>query len=130
VHHRARERGRSKYGLSRTFRVVLDLLAAFFFLRFRARPGHFFGGIGLALGVVGSVLLGYLAVVKFVYGADIGNRPLLLIAVSLSLASLQFLTTGVLAELLSRTFFESAAHDAHFIAWQHDPAQAGWRRPS
>jgi glycosyltransferase involved in cell wall biosynthesis len=130
VHHRARARGSSKYGLSRTFRVVLDLLAAFFFLRFRARPGHFFGGIGLALGVLGGVLLTYLAIVKFVYGADIGNRPLLLVAVSLSLASLQFLTTGVLAELLSRTFFESAAHDAHFVAWQHDPAQAGWKRPS
>src|SRR3569623_1270780 len=62
--HQARQFGDSKYGISRTFRVVLDLLTAFFFLRYRARPGHFFGSIGLALGMVGGAMLSWLAVAK------------------------------------------------------------------
>ena len=129
VHHRARERGSSKYGLSRTFRVILDLLAAFFFLRFHARPGHFFGSFGLALGAIGGAMLLYLAGVKFLLGENIGQRPMLFVAILLCVAALQFITTGVLAELLTRTFFESAEHSGHSIAWQHDAAQAGWKRP-
>ncbi|MGA7981476.1 MAG: glycosyltransferase family 2 protein [Chromatiaceae bacterium] len=128
VHHEARQFGRSKYGISRTFRVLLDLLAAFFFLRYRARPGHFFGSIGIVFGVVGAVIMGYLAVVKFALGEDIGQRPLLFIGILLLVASIQLLTTGVLAELLSRTFFESAEHPNFCIGWQSDPRQAGWRK--
>ena len=129
VHHRARERGASKYGLSRTFRVILDLLAAFFFLRFRARPGHFFGSFGLVLGGLGGLLLVYLAGVKFIGGEHIGQRPLLFVAILLCVASLQFLTTGVLAELLSRTFFESAGRGVHTVCWEHDPEHAQWKEP-
>src|SRR5579885_2752251 len=76
VTHHARQFGKSKYGISRTFRVILDLLTVFFFLRFRARPGHFFGSIGLVLGALGSLAMLYLAVVKFILGQDIGGRPL------------------------------------------------------
>jgi glycosyltransferase involved in cell wall biosynthesis len=129
VHHRARERGSSKYGLSRTFRVILDLLAAFFFLRFHARPGHFFGSFGLALGAIGGAMLVYLAGVKFVLGENIGQRPMLFVAILMCVAALQFVTTGVLAELLTRTFFESSEHTGHSIVWQHDAAKAGWKRP-
>jgi glycosyltransferase involved in cell wall biosynthesis len=129
VRHRPRERGSSKYGLSRTFRVILDLLAAFLFLRFHARPGHFFGSFGLALGAIGGAMLLYLAGVKFVLGENIGQRPMLFIAILLCVAALQFVTTGVLAELLTRTFFESAEHSGHSIAWQHDAASAGWKQP-
>lgn len=129
VHHRARERGTSKYGLSRTFRVILDLLAAFFFLRFRARPGHFFGSFGLVLGALGGLLLAYLMGVKFIGGEHIGQRPLLFVAILLCVASLQFLTTGVLAELLSRTFFESAGRGVHTVCWEHDPEHAQWKEP-
>jgi glycosyltransferase involved in cell wall biosynthesis len=129
VHHEARQFGRSKYGISRTFRVLLDLLAAFFFLRYRARPGHFFGSIGILFGMVGSAVMGYLGVAKFALGEDIGQRPLLFIGILLLVASIQFLTTGVLAELLSRTFFESAEHPNFCIGWQSDPRQAGWRNP-
>jgi glycosyltransferase involved in cell wall biosynthesis len=107
VNHKPRVHGSSKYGLSRTFRVILDLLVVFFFMRYNARPGHFFGSIGLTLGAIGSLALAYLASVKFIFGEDIGGRPLLLIAVLFVLASLQFLTTGVLAELLSRIYFQS-----------------------
>lgn len=102
VRHRARVHGASKYGISRTFRVILDLLTVFFFLRYRARPGHFFGSIGLLLGALGGVAMVWLLVDKFVLGANIGNRPLLLGAILLLVFSIQFLTTGVLAEMLVR----------------------------
>jgi glycosyltransferase involved in cell wall biosynthesis len=107
VNHRPRTRGRSKYGLSRAFRVVPDLLAVFFFLRYRARPGHFFGLIGIAFGLVGSAIMAWLLITKFGFGQDIGDRPLLLLGVLALVFSIQFLTTGVLAELLARTYFES-----------------------
>jgi len=116
VHHQARVAGESKYGISRTFRVLLDLLAMFFFLRYRARPGHFFGSIGLVLGALGSVIMGYLAVVKFGLGESIGERPLLLVGILCLIASAQFLTTGVLAELLARTFFESSGRPAYALS--------------
>lgn len=107
VNHRARVSGTSKYGLSRTFRVLIDLLSVFFFLKFRARPGHFFGSIGLWVGSLGVTIISYLLGVKYVLGEDIGGRPLLLLAIFLIMASLQFLTTGVLSEILSRIFFQT-----------------------
>lgn len=106
VAHRARVVGDSKYGLSRAYRVVLDLLTAFFFLRFQARPGHFFGGIGLALGAVGAAVLTYLAWCKFALGEDIGTRPLLFVAILLLMFAVQFVTTGIVAEMLTRTFHQ------------------------
>lgn len=103
VSHHARTVGRSKYGLSRTYRVLLDLVTAFFFLRFHARPGHFFGGIGLVLGALGALLLGYLGWCKFVLGENIGTRPMLLVAALLLMFAVQFVTTGILAEMLTRS---------------------------
>ncbi len=108
VNHRPRMAGRSKYGIGRTSKVLLDLLSVHFFMRYWARPGHFFGRIGLWLGGVGGAILAYLAWVKFGLGEDIGTRPLLLVGVVLVIASLQFLTTGVVAELLTRVYFESS----------------------
>ena len=127
VNHRARQFGVSKYGLSRTFRVLLDLLAAFFFLRFGARPGHFFGGIGLAFGLFGSLAMMYLLVVKFGFGENIGQRPLLFVAILFLVAAIQLLTTGVLAELLARTFFASAPYTHHRIAWQNEADATDWK---
>ena len=125
VNHNARTAGESKYGISRTFRVILDLLSVYFFMRYRARPGHFFGSIGLALGSVSSLLLVYLAIVKFAMGEDIGGRPLFLIAVVFLIASLQFLTTGVLSELISRTYFESSKREQYVIYHRDDEVPAG-----
>ena len=101
VNHRARVAGISKYGISRTPRVILDLLAAWFFLRFRERPGHFFGVAGLITGGLGGVALAYLLVLKLV-GVDIGNRPLLITGVLLALVGLQLITTGLVSEMLTR----------------------------
>ena len=129
VTHRARRFGESKYGLSRTFRVIVDLLAVFFFLRFRARPGHFFGVIGLGFGALGGLMLAYLGVVKFVLGESIGNRPMLFIAILLVVVSIQFLTTGVLAELLSRTFFESSGQHAYHVLYHDRDEAAAWNGP-
>jgi hypothetical protein len=126
VTHKPRRFGSAKYGLSRTFRVIVDLLAVFFFLRFRARPGHFFGIIGLSFGALASFILLYLAFVKLVLGESIGGRPLLFTGVLFAVMSIQFLTTGVLAELLSRTFFESAGHGAHSVLNEDSGADAGW----
>lgn len=103
VNHRAREVGKSKYGLSRTFRVILDLLAVMFFMRFSRRPGHFFGSIGLCCGFIGFCILAYLFSLKIIYFADIGGRPLLFTGILFSLAGLQLVTTGVLAEMQTRS---------------------------
>ncbi|NRP15748.1 glycosyltransferase family 2 protein [Marinobacterium sp. xm-a-152] len=106
VTHHAREFGESKYGISRTFRVIIDIISVFFFLRYKARPGHFFGSIGLASGAIGGAMLSWLFAVKFFLGEDIGSRPMLMIAIFLILMALQFVTTGVIAEMLSRIFFQ------------------------
>ena len=106
VTHHAREFGESKYGISRTFRVIIDIISVFFFLRYKARPGHVFGSIGLASGAIGGAMLSWLFAVKFFLGEDIGSRPMLMIAIFLILMALQFLTTGVIAEMLSRIFFQ------------------------
>jgi glycosyltransferase involved in cell wall biosynthesis len=105
VRHHARRAGSSKYGISRTFRVLIDLLAIHFFLRFGTRPGHFFGGIGLAVLFIGSLMLAYMGVLKLT-GHEIGTRPMLSLGFFLVLGGVQLLTTGVLAELLMRVYFD------------------------
>jgi glycosyltransferase involved in cell wall biosynthesis len=105
VTHHPRQHGTSKYGISRTFRVVLDLLSVMFFMRYKARPGHFFGSLGLGLGALAVVTLVYLAFDKFVMGNDIGTRPLLMVGVVLLLSSVQMITTGILAEMIARTYY-------------------------
>jgi Glycosyltransferases involved in cell wall biogenesis len=127
VGHQARQFGESKYGISRTFRVVLDLLTVFFFLRYRARPGHFFGSIGLLLGFLGGLAMSWLLVVKFVFGQDIGGRPLFLTAILLLVFSVQFITTGVLAEMLSRIFYQGHEGPARLV--DEGPAGVHWKAP-
>lgn len=110
VTHHARQHGVSKYGISRTFRVILDLLAVMFFMRFRARPGHFFGSLGLGLGALSGLILFYLAVDKFIFGNDIGTRPLLMVGIMLFLSSVQLITTGILSELITRTETDASTY--------------------
>lgn len=134
VRHHARMLGASKYGLSRTLRVIVDLLVVYFFLRFSTRPGHFFGLIGLGLGTLGSAVLGYLAVIKML-GASIGGRPLLWLGALCVLAGLQFLMTGLLAELLIRIYFSPRSANGGALAAPYHTGEAqpmdreqGWHR--
>ena len=115
VNHRARQFGVSKYGISRTIRVILDLVSVVFFMRFRARPGHFFGMIGLAIGAAGTVMLGIVMVAKFEFGQDVGTRPMLLIGACTLLASVQMIATGILAEILSRVYYSSPGNSSYII---------------
>ena len=107
VNHRPRIHGQTKYGISRTFRVILDLLTVKFFLGYFKRPSHAFGFTGLVTGALGAVLLTYLVLQKFIYGVNIGTRPLLTISVLLVIVGIQFLCFGLLAEILVRTYHES-----------------------
>jgi glycosyltransferase involved in cell wall biosynthesis len=105
VRHHARTRGVSKYGIDRTFRVILDLVLIVFFLRYHQRPLHAFGGLGLWLATPGAGILGYLAIVKAM-GESIGGRPLLLAGVVLLLVGLQLVVAGLIGEMLVRIYHE------------------------
>ena len=121
VSHHPRVAGVSKYGISRTFRVFVDLISVFFFMRFFSRPGHFFGLIGLMLSAIGSIILIYLVSLKFIYGLDIGDRPLLIAGTLLVVVGIQLISLGVIGEILSRTYFASSKEKSYFVRWDsHD----------
>ena len=106
VNHRARQFGSSKYGIDRTFRVLMDLLTVWFMKRFLTRPMYVFGFGGLLAIVASLIASTYLLVIKLM-GQDIGNRPLLTLAVVMGLAGIQLFCFGLLGELLIRTYHES-----------------------
>jgi len=107
VNHHPRRFGSSKYGIDRTFRVLMDLLTVWFMKRFLTRPMHVFGFGGLASLAVGLVISLILLGEKLIFDADIGNRPLLSVAVLAILAGVQLFCFGLLAELQMRTYHES-----------------------
>jgi dolichol-phosphate mannosyltransferase len=115
VGHHARRYGQSKYGLSRTFRVLMDLLTIFFLKKFLTRPMHVFGFFGLISTTLGTLLGLYLSFLKLGMGQSIGNRPLLILAVLLFLAGIQLFSFGLLAELLMRTYHESQGRPIYRI---------------
>jgi dolichol-phosphate mannosyltransferase len=100
VNHRPREHGRSRYGVERYTRGFLDLLTVSFMSRYRHRPLHLFGGLGLLLGTAGAGILVYLTIEKLM-GEPIGRRPLLLLGVLLVVIGIQFLSLGLLSELVT-----------------------------
>ena len=107
VNHRPRRFGTSKYGLSRTMRVILDLFTVKFLLSYSTQPIQIFGPPGLLMGAAGVAITGYLGYVRLFAGQAIGDRPLLLLGILLIFAGMQFLTLGLLAELQARTYHES-----------------------
>ncbi len=107
VNHAPRRFGTSKYGISRTLRVVLDLITVRFLLSYSTRPMQIFGLVGLFFGLLGGLLAGYLAAIKVFLGAEIGSRPLLLLAVLLIVVGVQLISLGLIGELVVRTYFES-----------------------
>ena len=115
VGHRPRTLGQSKYGISRTFRVILDLMTVKFLLSYSSRPLQVFGSAGFLMGVVGFSFGAYLTWVKFALGQPIAGRPLLLLASLLMLGGLQLVSLGLIGELLVRLNQESRARPAYVI---------------
>jgi glycosyltransferase involved in cell wall biosynthesis len=107
VKHRARIHGTSKYGISRTIRVVLDLLTVKFLLSFSKRPIHFFGSVGMLTAGLGGATLTWLTYQRMFQDVPMGNRPLLALSVMLVMIGVQFIVFGLLAEVLARTYYES-----------------------
>jgi glycosyltransferase involved in cell wall biosynthesis len=115
VNHRARRAGTSKYGLSRTIRVVLDLVTVKFLLSYSTRPLQIFGLLGLMAGAAGAAITAWLGWVRLVLHQPIADRPLLLLGVLLVFTGVQFLTFGLLAELMARTYYESQSKPTYVI---------------
>ncbi|BAZ08084.1 glycosyltransferase family 2 protein [Calothrix sp. NIES-3974] len=107
VRHHPRRFGSSKYGLARTFRVVMDLMTIAFMKKFLTRPMHVFGLLGLGSMISGIFIGFYLTFIKFGLGENIGDRPLLILAVLMFVTGVQLFCFGLLAELLMRTYHES-----------------------
>jgi glycosyltransferase involved in cell wall biosynthesis len=115
VNHRARTAGTTKYGLSRTVRVVLDLVTVKFLLSYSTRPLQIFGLMGLAALAAGLLITGYLGYVRLTTTQGIGDRPLLLLGMLLLFIGVQLVTFGLLAELLARTYYESQNKPVYVI---------------
>ena len=115
VRHHPRISGASKYTLSRTFRVLMDLFTVTFLKFFADRPLHIFGWSGLLLFIMGFFIDSYLAVQKIFFGASLANRPLLLLGTLLILAGLQMFSIGILAEIQIRTYYESQGKPIYSI---------------
>ena len=106
VNHRSRKFGSSKYGIDRTFRVLMDLLTVWFMTKFLTRPMYGFGFVGIISILASLGMTSYLFIIK-ILGEDIGNRPLLMFALILGIAGVQLFSFGLLSELLIRTYHES-----------------------
>ena len=114
VNHRSRQYGTSKYGIDRTFRVLMDLLTVWFMTKFLTRPMYGFGFVGILSILISLAMSSYLIVLKII-GEDIGNRPLLMFALILGIAGVQLFSFGLLSELLIRTYHESQSRPIYRI---------------
>jgi glycosyltransferase involved in cell wall biosynthesis len=115
VNHRARQFGKSKYGIGRTVRVVLDLITMIFLQRFLVRPVQIFGLWGLSCFGTGGAISLYLTIEKLVFGKDIGARPLLMLGALLVLVGVQLLSLGLVADLLGRTYHEAQNKPPYYV---------------
>jgi glycosyltransferase involved in cell wall biosynthesis len=107
VNHRPRQHGRSKYGIGRTVRVILDLMTVKFLLSYSTRPLQIFGLVGIGMGLLGAIISGWLAYERLIGRAALANRPLLLLGILLISTGFQLVTLGLLAEMQARTYHES-----------------------
>ena len=124
VNHRPRTRGRSKYGLGRTVRVMLDLFTVKFLLAYGTRPAHLFGLWGLASGGLGFLILAYLAYIRLFEDTAIAGRPLLLLGALLFLTGLFMVGLGLVAEMLVRIYHESQGKPTYVVRELTPPAAA------
>lgn len=125
VNHRPRVAGKSKYGISRTFRVIVDLFTVLFLRKYSDRPMHLFGNVGIPMGAIGFLIIVILGFSKLWAGVSggwngfhdyqIGERPLLLLGVLLVILGVQFVALGLLAELIVRTYYEAQGKTVYYI---------------
>ncbi len=115
VTDRARDWGSSKYGFSRTFKVILDLIVVVFVLSYFNRPLYVFGATGFLVGGIGALLGAYLTVFKLLTENKIGDRPLLLLATLLMVLGVQLISTGIVADMIMRTYHESQRKPIYYI---------------
>ncbi|HIQ48617.1 MAG TPA: glycosyltransferase [Aquifex aeolicus] len=115
VKHHPRLYGKSKYGIDRTIRVILDIFLVKFLNEYITRPLYVFGGIGFILFFSGTLFGLYLTILKLFFGQDIGQRPLLILSVLLILSGIQLISTGIIAELIIRTYYESKNEKPYII---------------
>ncbi len=115
VNHRARRFGTSKYGIGRTVRVVLDLVTVLFLQSYLAKPMQVFGLAGLFLGALGFAISAYLTAEKLIWGAELANRPVLLLGVMLILVGAQLFSFGLVADLVGRTYHEAQGKPPYHI---------------
>lgn len=116
VNHRARVAGESKYGLTRTFKVLVDLITVWFWQRYRTKPGYVFGGFGVSLIAGATLLSAYVLWEKFAQGVWVHRNPLFMIAIFCGVLGIQFVGMGLLAELVIRTYFASSEEPPYSIA--------------
>ncbi len=129
VHHRPRKHGKSKYSIFRFTKVILDTLTVKFLLTYSTRPLQIFGLIGLASSVLGFIISLWLSYQRLVLKISVANRPLLLLGVLLIVIGFQFITLGLLAEMMVRAYHESSGKAIYFIREVVDP-QSGERAPA
>ena len=115
VKHHPRVHGTSKYGISRVGKVFLDLLALPFMLKFFNRPIRFFGGLGVVFAAAGGVVLGYLGYARLVMHESIGRRPLLFIGFLLAIMAVQFISLGLIGELVIRSYYAARGRRAYHV---------------
>jgi glycosyltransferase involved in cell wall biosynthesis len=115
VNHRPRRFGTSKYGISRTIRVVLDLLTVKFLLSYSTRPIQVFGLLGFISGTIGFVIALIMTLQRQFFGVPLGDRPLLLLAILLIFIGIQFVSIGLIAELQARTYHETQQKPVYFV---------------
>ncbi|NPA32170.1 MAG: glycosyltransferase family 2 protein [Aquificae bacterium] len=115
VKHHPRLYGKSKYGIDRTIRVILDIFLIKFLNEYITRPLYVFGGIGFILFGLGVLFGLYLTFLKLFMGQDIGHRPLLILSVLLILSGIQLISTGIIAELIVRTYYETRGEKPYII---------------
>jgi hypothetical protein len=119
VHHRARTAGKSKYGMARIFKVLMDLLTVKFMIHYLTKPLYFFGKVGALTLLLAFAVLSLVCVQKVYQGTDMSGNPLLYLSVTFAIISAQVMLMGLMMEILTRTYHESQGRRPYAIRAVH-----------
>lgn len=115
VHHHSRKFGKSKYGISRTIRVILDIIILKYLLSYSQRPIQIFGLMGLITGLIGCIVTIYLIIMRLFFNVPLSSRPLFTLSIFMIFIGLQLITMGILGELIMRTYHEASGKPTYAI---------------